>query len=323
MSLQFERPPDWLIQQHMNQPNPVVEGLQGANQIMQSYAQQKAQDQQKAMQERQYAMLVQKEEREGRNDFYNYGDVGGLPKEVQSQIDQPAQGPVTEAGAAPQLPPIIERYNQFLKQNPAGLKGSERKNNADLQASEIDKNAAMAEHYRRNPAATPEKPEKAPAGYRWTTDGNLEAIPGGPATIKDTKDSTKINTTFELYETARDGLLTGLEGSVTGPVAGRIPAVTEAQQTAEGGVSAMAPVLKQLFRVAGEGTFTDRDQDILINMIPTRTDHPEARAKKIANIDNIVKAKLGMGKPSTGGLDPAKQSRLQELRAKRDAGTLR
>jgi hypothetical protein len=112
--------------------------------------------------------------------------------------------------------------------------------------------------------------------------------------------TTSVDNALNLYETAREGLLSGLEGSRTGPFAGRIPAVTEAQQTAEGGVSAMAPVLKQLFRVAGEGVFTDRDQEILIRMIPTRTDHPEARRKKIANIDSIVKAKLGVGSGSQG-----------------------
>lgn len=98
--------------------------------------------------------------------------------------------------------------------------------------------------------------------------------------------------TFRLYQTAIDGARRGLEGTETGPIAGRIPAITAAQQTAEGGVSAMAPVLKQLFRVAGEGTFTDKDQELLLRMIPTRTDLPEAREAKLQNIDNIVRAKL-------------------------------
>jgi hypothetical protein len=56
----------------------------------------------------------------------------------------------------------------------------------------------------------------------------------------------------------------------------------------------MAPVLKQIFRVAGEGTFTDKDQALLLEMVPTRKDSPEARAIKTQNIDNIIRAKLGM-----------------------------
>jgi hypothetical protein len=99
---------------------------------------------------------------------------------------------------------------------------------------------------------------------------------------------------WSMYTTARDGLMAGLGNTQTGPIAGRIPAFTTEQQTAEGGVAAMAPVLKQLFRVAGEGVFTDRDQALLLLMVPDRRDTPEAAANKIANIDAIVQAKLGM-----------------------------
>lgn len=117
----------------------------------------------------------------------------------------------------------------------------------------------------------------------------------------------QLDKTWGTYQQAKAGLLKALGGSETGPVAGRIPAVTTAQQTAEGGVSAMAPVLKQIFRVAGEGTFTDKDQELLMQMVPTRTDRPEARQQKIDNIDNIIRAKLGKPVPEArkhlGGQD--------------------
>lgn len=99
---------------------------------------------------------------------------------------------------------------------------------------------------------------------------------------------------WNTYETARNGLMAGLAGAQTDPITGRLPAATAAQQVAEGSVAAMAPVLKQLFRVAGEGVFTDRDQQLLIDMVPKRTDLPAAREQKMANIDAIVRAKLGM-----------------------------
>lgn len=114
----------------------------------------------------------------------------------------------------------------------------------------------------------------------------------------------QLATTLRLYETARDGLLQGLSGTSTGPVAGRIPAITSAQQIGEGGVAAMAPVLKQIFRVAGEGTFTDRDQALLLQMVPTRVDTAKARQAKIENIDRIVKAKLGGGVTSATNAPP-------------------
>lgn len=112
---------------------------------------------------------------------------------------------------------------------------------------------------------------------------------------------------LDQWMAARQGLEKGLANTETGPIAGRIPAFTTEQQIAEGAVSATAPILKQIFRSAGEGTFTDKDQELLLRMVPTRTDTPEARAAKIANIDNIIRAKVGqpMGgqtsAPSGGG----------------------
>lgn len=100
------------------------------------------------------------------------------------------------------------------------------------------------------------------------------------------------NTAFAQYTAARDTLLADLKGTMTGPVAGRIPAFTERQQIAEGAQARMAPILKGLFRTAGEGTFTDKDQELLMAMVPTRTDLPGAVDAKIAGIDAIIQAKL-------------------------------
>ena len=109
---------------------------------------------------------------------------------------------------------------------------------------------------------------------------------------------------YEVYQTAINGLTGGLKDTNTGPIIGRMPAFTAKQQTADGTIAAMAPILKQLFRGAGEGTFTDKDQEVLMAMLPTRKDEPEAREATLANIDAIVKAKLGVTQeqpPSGGG----------------------
>jgi hypothetical protein len=97
---------------------------------------------------------------------------------------------------------------------------------------------------------------------------------------------------YGVYETGMSNLLKSLGDTSTGPIAGRLPAVTASQQIAEGAQAAMAPVLKQMFRGAGEGTFTDKDQEMLLKMLPTRSDHPEAAKAKIQGIDAIVRAKL-------------------------------
>ena len=131
--------------------------------------------------------------------------------------------------------------------------------------------------------------ETARAGQYATADREAAAV----QRTEDEKAKAKADV-WNMYETARNGLMTGLAGAQTDPITGRLPAATAAQQVAEGGVAAMAPVLKQLFRVAGEGVFTDRDQQLLLDMVPKRTDLPAAREAKMANIDAIVRAKLGM-----------------------------
>jgi len=99
---------------------------------------------------------------------------------------------------------------------------------------------------------------------------------------------------LNTWLTARNGLIEALAETETGPIRGRLPAFSADQQTAEGAIAATAPVLKQIFRVAGEGVFTDRDQALLLDMVPKRTDRPEAWIAKIRNIDAIINAKLGL-----------------------------
>ncbi len=120
------------------------------------------------------------------------------------------------------------------------------------------------------------------------------------------------STALQTYDIAMNGLVEALGGTTTGPIAGWLPALTDSAQIAGGAVAAMAPVLKQIFRSAGEGIFTDKDQALLMEMVPTRKDRPAAAVAKIRNIDAIVRSKLGVtgpapdrfggqaGQPSTG-----------------------
>lgn len=154
-----------------------------------------------------------------------------------------------------------------------------------------------------------------PEQERIKTQAALERAREEATIERDSKQATTQvanNTALAVYEQGMKGLTEGLAGTDTGPIVGRLPALTSAQQIADGGVAAMAPILKQMFRAAGEGTFTDKDQDLLMKMLPTRTDTPAAAAVKFANIDRIVRAKLGSGQQpmggETGGAPPRVQS---------------
>jgi hypothetical protein len=128
------------------------------------------------------------------------------------------------------------------------------------------------------------------------------------ASAEQQKEFTANQRTLDVWNVAKQGLMRALSGTTTGPASGRLPAVTSGQQIAEGAVAAVAPVLKQLFRSAGEGVFTDRDQQLLLDMVPQRTDHPETITAKVEMIDAIIQAKLAASIPGDASNAPAGSS---------------
>ena len=102
----------------------------------------------------------------------------------------------------------------------------------------------------------------------------------------------KNDKTWNIWQTAISGLEESLGKTATGKIVGLLPAITSNQQIAQQSIAIMAPVLKNIFRESGEGVFTDKDQQILIDMIPDRTANPETIAYAIKMINDIVAAKL-------------------------------
>lgn len=117
--------------------------------------------------------------------------------------------------------------------------------------------------------------------------------------------AAKNSRAFNTYNVAIGNLQTRMGLTQTDPITGRLPAVTANQQSADAALAAMSPVLKELFRQTGEGVFTDRDQALLLQMIPDRKMLPEARKVAIDNINAIVRSKLGMDAPASAPTQPA------------------
>lgn len=171
----------------------------------------------------------------------------------------------------------------------------------------------QAPYIKPTQAAAPPSPTKPPTGYTWRDPSNPAAgvspLAGGPAdpsvvqpiSPAEATENRKAATakaealkTYGTYQTAMKAVGDSLANTTTGPVLGRLPAFSSEQQIAEGAVAAIAPILKQLFRSAGEGVFTDKDQALLMDMVPTRADRQDVKDAKIANINAIVAAKLGI-----------------------------
>ena len=132
MALQFN-PPDWLIQEYLKQKSPAEQAAGGLNQALATYATLEQSQQANALkaaenarQEKELGLKTNELALKGREQFYNFGDVGALPLDQQQAILNPAQGPITEEGLPPQKPSLIQRFNEFLAQNPQGIKGREK-----------------------------------------------------------------------------------------------------------------------------------------------------------------------------------------------------
>jgi hypothetical protein len=105
---------------------------------------------------------------------------------------------------------------------------------------------------------------------------------------------------LEVYQIGIDNIAKAMGQTKTGTFIGLLPAMSADAKTAEAALSVMAPVLKSVFRAAGEGTFTDKDQELLLGMLPKRTDPKETREAKLKMVNSIVDAKLGpVGQSST------------------------
>lgn len=98
---------------------------------------------------------------------------------------------------------------------------------------------------------------------------------------------------LNVYEVAFTSLADALGGTITGPGVGLMPAITSNAQMAEGAVAMVLPTLKSVFRESGEGTFTEGDQKLLTDMVPTRNDSKETIKFKLEAIDSIIRTKLG------------------------------
>ena len=147
----------------------------------------------------------------------------------------------------------------------------------------------------------------------------VSAVGDAKLQIKAAGEERSNKVAFNVYETAISNLVTSLGGTTTGPGAGFIPAITANAQIADGAVAMMAPVLKQLFRGAGEGTFTDQDQKMLLALIPDRNTLPAARKSQLAAIDALVRAKLRITEaPATAPATVAAPVQEQEF----DSGLL-
>ncbi len=120
-----------------------------------------------------------------------------------------------------------------------------------------------------------------------TTLANVKAI-----ALDKTKEKSNAKA-FELYQAGIKGLADAFSNASTGVISGTMFALTDNNRIAKGAGAVMLPIMKDMFRSAGEGIFTDKDQEVLEKMLPTTNDSPAVAKSKLRLMDVIVQAKIG------------------------------
>lgn len=149
---------------------------------------------------------------------------------------------------------------------------------------------------------------KAPPGYRYTEDGDLEAIPGGPAAAKEAAAEAKGKTfsssekkniaglrqslgaldAIEAQLNAAEAAYEPLKGSFSAGGGGQGMLPTEAGKRFDAAVSQLAPLMRQLTRVPGEGAMSDYESKLLEQGNLNRRDYEATTAEKFKNLRTLV-----------------------------------
>lgn len=257
----------------------------------------------------------------GVRDLLQSGNKDAFNAELDSVINAAQQSGLLSAGSSSQ-----RDFEYIAKQG--GFTPEERRDAARYQAGLISRPTeaiTLASDQKLADSVVKTQSRlaggKAGASESSKLNAQLETKPSVEKSVTLAKEQAKLvvqqsgeqrsnDTALRMYDTAMGSLADALGGTTTAPGVGWLPAMTANAQIAEGAVATMAPVLKQLFRTAGEGTFTDKDQEMLLRMIPTRSSLPEARAAQIQAIDAIVRAKLNQN--PKGEADGGKGSPIDE-----------
>tara|TARA_R110000782_G_scaffold263174_1_gene355701 strand:+ start:1689 stop:3014 length:1326 start_codon:yes stop_codon:yes gene_type:complete len=133
-----------------------------------------------------------------------------------------------------------------------------------------------------------------------------EAVGMAKAVLAQDKGKRDNGKALKAYEAGISSLSTALGNTYTGLGGDLISGLTVDGQIANASVALMAPILKDIFRGAGEGTFTKDDQEILLRMLPTANMKSGAREAALKQLDMVVRAKLSVpsviGGPDNSGL---------------------
>lgn len=183
----------------------------------------------------------------------------------------------------------------------------------------------------------PEKPREAPAGYRYTADGNLEPIPGGPADPNVKQGGPRTATEIELEakrasEKKRGETISAIMGRVEdlfkadieGQPLSRLGGLTEyigklpKNERFNAAANSMLPLIRPLIAQTAKEGDSDKEMQVFMAYIPQASDADSTIVEKLDMLKTLIGGMVDGKVPSetlasAAPVDPKNAAQLQQL----------
>ena len=156
----------------------------------------------------------------------------------------------------------------------------------------IDRKVPLTEFERESLKANEAKRAMKQQEIDETIRQNNKPTAADKKVIADKKQQEKDYQAYKLVSTDLKNTYKNIAANLTGPLQGNLPAASQNSRMFETTQKQMLPLLKDVFRKPGEGTFTEGDQRLLTELLPNRTMDAEEFDVAIKRLDAVVAMKV-------------------------------
>ena len=156
----------------------------------------------------------------------------------------------------------------------------------------IDRKVPLTEFEKKSLEANAAKSAMEQQKINETIRQNNKPTTADKKVIADKKRQEKDYQAYKLVSTDLKNTYKNIPDILTGSLQGNLPAASQSSRMFETTQKQMLPLLKDVFRKPGEGTFTEGDQRLLTELLPNRTMNAEEFDVAIRRLDAVVAMKV-------------------------------
>ena len=156
----------------------------------------------------------------------------------------------------------------------------------------IERKVPLTEFEKKSLEANEAKGAREQQKINETIRENNKPTTADKKVIADKKRQEKDYQAYKLVSTDLKNTYKNIPDILTGSLQGNLPAASQSSRMFETTQKQMLPLLKDVFRKPGEGTFTEGDQRLLTELLPNRTMNAEEFDVAIRRLDAVVAMKV-------------------------------